>query len=56
VLLRDDACTGAALNERLETMLTPETLLEMASAAGTLGRARAAEAIAAVVLSARGER
>jgi len=56
VLLRDDACTGAALAERLETMLTPETLAVMGAAAGSLGRPRAAAAIADVVLGVRGER
>jgi UDP-N-acetylglucosamine:LPS N-acetylglucosamine transferase len=56
VLLRDDACTGAALADRLEEMMSPERLSAMAAAAGALARPRAADAIAAVIIDVRGER
>jgi undecaprenyldiphospho-muramoylpentapeptide beta-N-acetylglucosaminyltransferase len=56
VLLRDDACTGAALADCLDQVMAPDTLAAMATGAGTLARPRAAEAIASVVLEVRGER
>lgn len=52
-MLRDQECSGAALYERLETMMAPGTLEAMSSAARRLARPHAAEAIAAVVLDAR---
>jgi UDP-N-acetylglucosamine--N-acetylmuramyl-(pentapeptide) pyrophosphoryl-undecaprenol N-acetylglucosamine transferase len=48
-LLRDDECTGAALDVALEAMMTPDTLAAMAEHAATLGRRDAASRIASVV-------
>lgn len=52
-LLRDADCTGAALAERLDTMMDPMTLASMARGAGTLARRDAARAIASVILDVR---
>ena len=48
-LLRDDECTGAALDVALEAMMIPDTLAAMAEHAATLGRRDAASRIASVV-------
>jgi UDP-N-acetylglucosamine--N-acetylmuramyl-(pentapeptide) pyrophosphoryl-undecaprenol N-acetylglucosamine transferase len=52
-MVRDEACSGAALAERLEAVMERDELATMARAAGTLARPHAAEAIADVVLDAR---
>ncbi|MFI5036122.1 MAG: UDP-N-acetylglucosamine--N-acetylmuramyl-(pentapeptide) pyrophosphoryl-undecaprenol N-acetylglucosamine transferase [Acidimicrobiales bacterium] len=52
-LLRDDACTGAALAAALDDLLSPGRAEAMAAAARTLGHRDAAARVAAVVLEAR---
>jgi len=53
VLLRDDECTGAALEELLERVAEPATLRSMSLGARTLAHPGAAQAIAAVILEVR---
>jgi UDP-N-acetylglucosamine--N-acetylmuramyl-(pentapeptide) pyrophosphoryl-undecaprenol N-acetylglucosamine transferase len=52
-LVLDAECTGAKLDEVLETVMTSDTLASMGRAAGTLGRGDAAGAIARVVADVR---
>lgn len=56
VLLRDDQCTGASLDEILERVIEPATLRSMAQGAGTLAHRGAARAIATVILEVRSSR
>jgi UDP-N-acetylglucosamine--N-acetylmuramyl-(pentapeptide) pyrophosphoryl-undecaprenol N-acetylglucosamine transferase len=53
VLLRNDQCTGEALDERLEKLAAPATWRAMSLGAGTLARPGAARAIAAVIVELR---
>ena len=53
-LVLDAECTGAKLDEVLESITTPETLASMGRAAGALGRSDAASSIARVVDGVRG--
>jgi UDP-N-acetylglucosamine--N-acetylmuramyl-(pentapeptide) pyrophosphoryl-undecaprenol N-acetylglucosamine transferase len=48
-LVLDAECTGVQLDDVLESIMSPATLLSMAEAAGTLGRRDAAASIARVV-------
>jgi len=48
-LVLDAECSGATLDEVLESVATPETLASMGTAAGTLGRRDAAQQIARAV-------
>jgi UDP-N-acetylglucosamine:LPS N-acetylglucosamine transferase len=48
-LVLDSECTGAKLDEVLESITAPETLASMGRAAGTLGRRDAASSIARVI-------
>ncbi len=48
-LLRDEECTGVALEAALEEVMAPDTLASMALAAAALGRRDAAATIASVV-------
>lgn len=54
VLLRDDQCTGAALDEILERVAEPAVWRAMSLGAETLAHHGAARAIAAVILEVRG--
>jgi UDP-N-acetylglucosamine--N-acetylmuramyl-(pentapeptide) pyrophosphoryl-undecaprenol N-acetylglucosamine transferase len=53
-LVLDAECTGAKLDEVLESIVAPDTLASMGERAGTLGRRGAAAAIAGVILDVRG--
>jgi UDP-N-acetylglucosamine:LPS N-acetylglucosamine transferase len=48
-LVLDAECSGAKLDEVLESITTPETLASMGEASGTLGRRDAAQRIAGVI-------
>lgn len=50
VLLRNDQCTGEALDEILEQVVEPDRWREMSLGAGTLARPDASRTIAAVIL------
>lgn len=56
VLLSDDQCTGASLEEILERVGGPTTLQSMAQGAGTLAHRGAARAIATVIVKVRSHR
>jgi undecaprenyldiphospho-muramoylpentapeptide beta-N-acetylglucosaminyltransferase len=53
LVVRDDQCTGAALDENLTRITEPHTWREMSLGAGTLARRGAAHAIAAVIVELR---
>ena len=53
-LVLDAECSGAKLDDVLSSMTTPETLVSMGTAAGTLGRRDAAQRIAHVIAQTSG--
>jgi UDP-N-acetylglucosamine:LPS N-acetylglucosamine transferase len=55
VVVRDDQCTGAALDEKLARVCEADTWRSMSLGAGTLARRGAARAIAAVIVELRAD-
>jgi undecaprenyldiphospho-muramoylpentapeptide beta-N-acetylglucosaminyltransferase len=53
LVVRDDQCTGLALDEKLTKVAEPDTWRAMSHGAGTLARRGAAHAIAAVIVELR---